>query len=333
MTIIDPILAEKEFYSKKLYLSYSALSKMLYAPKLYYEWYVLKQQEDTLGAVATEGKVIHNLLLEDGTFDDKFLVTPGDLPSGKTLEVLNKVYDYAVNNNLEDLNLKSLEHVIIETLKSVNLHQSLKTDVQRIEKVITDQSTAYYNFLMTKGTKTILDAETLAKCKEYESVMRNNNEVSKLFALDTWARPEGLIVVNEQMFKTDIDNSIFGLKGVPDNVVINPVEQTVSINDLKTTVKTVADFHESVEYYRYDIQAAIQHLLIWAKYPEYRHFKWTFTFTVIDKYQQVYPFRVSDATLVKWMDNLNEVLGVAEYHYKNKRWGLPMKYDRGEVIL
>ncbi len=331
--IIDPITAEAEYYSKKLYLSYSALKLMIYSPKAYYERYVLQQKDDSYTDAMAEGQVIHCLLLENGKFDEKFVVSPANLPTGNNKDVVEKVYGWAKENDKLDLNLKSLDEVIIETLKSVDLHQSLKTDKQRVEKMLTEDNVGYFDYLRTKGDRMVIDQETLSKCKEYESVVRSNGKACKLLGLDSFDQDTSLKTYNEFLIQTDMDKYPFGLKGVLDNVTISEKERTVDINDLKTTSKTVAEFGESVEFYRYDIQAAIQKILAWRQFPQYANYKWNFTFHVIDKHQQLYLFKVSDLTMDKWLDNLTIVLKDAEYHYKNKRWGLPRRFDQGEVVL
>ena len=100
----------------------------------------------------------------------------------------------------------------------------------------------------------------------------------------------------------------FGLKGIIDNVVIDPKNEIVFINDLKTTNKNLQDFPETVEYYRYWMQAVIYKKLvqqtIWEKedlnslrqYDVY-DYKFIITFVVVDKFNQVYPFQVSQNTL------------------------------------
>ena len=67
---------ENEFYSKPYYLSYSGLNKMLFSPKLFYNHYILKQKEDKIESYLIDGKVIHNLLLDDGRFDQNFVLLP-----------------------------------------------------------------------------------------------------------------------------------------------------------------------------------------------------------------------------------------------------------------
>jgi hypothetical protein len=104
---------------------------------------VLNQREEKLGAHLIEGKVIHCLLLEPEKFNEKFMVSPLSLPSENSKAVIDKVFQHAKQNMLLDSELKSLDSVIIDILKEANLHQSLKTDEQRVDKIVTDQSSVF----------------------------------------------------------------------------------------------------------------------------------------------------------------------------------------------
>ena len=89
-----------EFYSKEFYLSYSGLNKLLYSPSLFYKHYILQQREDKLESYLIDGKVIHCLLLDDGSFDQQFILTPGTLPTGNTRSVVDKIFEIHKNGGI-----------------------------------------------------------------------------------------------------------------------------------------------------------------------------------------------------------------------------------------
>jgi hypothetical protein len=62
---------------------------------------------------------------------------------------------------------------------------------------------------------------------------------------------------------------------------------------------------------------------------------WTieFNFIVIDKYNQVYSFKVSNDTLDEWTKRLDLQIVEAHYHYENRDYTLPYKFVAGEVLL
>ncbi len=131
---INILALEEEFYNKKFFFSYSSLSKLLYSPKLFYSQYVLKQREEKTDAHLIEGKVIHCLLLEEDKFNEKFIISPLLLPSDNIKGLVDRVFRIAKENNQLDLDLKDHKDSILAILTEINLHQSLKTDDQRIDQ-------------------------------------------------------------------------------------------------------------------------------------------------------------------------------------------------------
>ena len=49
-------------------------------------------------------------------------------------------------------------------------------------------------------------------------------------------------------------------------------------------------------------------------------------FVVVDKYNQVYPFDVSEETLNNWAMSLANVIKAAEYHYNERNYSLPYEF-------
>jgi hypothetical protein len=339
--MIEPVKSpqelEKEFYSKPLYLSYSGLNKLLFSPRLYYRHYILQQREEKLDSYLIDGKVIHNLLLDDGSFDKNFILLPSTLPTGNSRLVIDKVFQVHMNGGAADIStLAQYPQDILDILKSINLHQSLKTDEQRLAKIITEENISYFEFLKLKGSKDLIDSETLQRCNEAVDVLKNNSKITEL--LGTYrSEMENSKIYNE--LELSLDSSVllrpFGLKGVVDNIKVDYDNKIVYINDLKTTGKTISDFKETIEYYNYNLQAAIYHMLVKEKLKDIINADWkiVFNFVVIDKYMQVYAFEVSKVTMMFWLDVLNKKLDEAEWHYKNNKYNLPFEFETSQVIL
>lgn len=328
---INVLALEEAFYSKKFHFSYSSLSKLLYSPKLFYSQYVLNQREEKLGAHLIEGKVIHCLLLEPEKFNEKFMVSPLSLPSENSKAVIDKVFQHAKQNMLLDSELKSLDSVIIDILKEANLHQSLKTDEQRVDKIVTDQTISYYSFLKEKEGKDVIDTETYTKCKESVEVLKQNPDVE--ISLGLGLNSAAVDIYREHPLTIDkLIFEDFGLKGIVDGVIVNHEDKTITISDLKTSGKTIADFPESVEYYNYWLQAAIYKMLVIdAFYID--GYKIIFNFIVIDIYKQSYVFTVSDATMDLWTEKAKLTLVQANHHYSKRDYTLPYKFATGKVTL
>lgn len=360
-TIINMIQApktkeelEKEFYSKPFNLSYSGLNKLLYSPKMFYNHYILKQREDRTDAHLVDGKVIHCLLLNDGSFDEEFILMPTTLPTGNSRTVIDKVFEYystyvpetnadgttaVLSPDLADHSVK-----ILEILQSINLHQSLtddkkapfkKGDEKRLEKIITEETISYFEFLKTKGNRTLIDSETLQRCNESVDYLKADSKVCELLGLYK-TEMENIEMVNETLLSSDTAGyEKIGLKGVIDSFQINYDKKVIYVNDLKTTGKTITDFPETIKFYNYNIQASIYLRLIKELYKDLITPEWSvvFNFIVIDKYFQVYCFEVSPQTEIAWDDILGDKLMEANWHYENNNYTLPYDFAVNRITL
>ena len=317
--------AEENFYKKKFHFSYSGFNKLLFAPSAFYKHYILNQREDRMEQHLIEGSLLHCLLLEEDKFHDKYVVSPVNLPGDSIKNVVDKVFVKALITNNLDLSLEQNEFEILDILKEINLYQSLKTDAQRVEKVVTDASISYYNFLASKGDKAVIDEETLNKVKGYAEIVRSNNKITSLLNIGgTYSQSEVPLVMDTQYD--------FGLRGFVDNINIDHDAKVIYINDLKTSGKMLQDFPETIDYYKYWLQAAVYCKLVRANYS-LGNYLIKFHFIVVDKLTQCYAFEVSTVTLNSWMDKLDEIMKIADYHYTNRKFDLPYEYEVGNVIL
>lgn len=319
--------AEENFYSKKFHFSYSGLNKLLFSPRSFYNHYILNQREDKVEQHLVDGSLLHCLLLEEDKFDEKFVLSPSKLPGDSAKKVLDKVFTRALIDGYTELSLEDRSSDIIMVLQEINLHQSLKTDEQRVEKMLTEENKSYYDFLRTKGDKLVIDNETLERVKISVDEVKGNSKAWSLLGI---GNPD---TKSEVPLQIDLLNYGFGLKGIVDNIRVAHDEKTIYINDLKTTGKLIQDFPETVEYYKYWLQAAIYVRLTRASYPDLSAYKIKFHFVVVDKINQCYAFEVSPVTLNKWADDLDDVLKIAAYHYDSRNYDLPYVYKESNVIL
>ena len=141
-------------------------------------------------------------------------------------------------------------------------------------------------------------------------------------------------VYNEKKLECKLNDFKFGLKGIIDKYIIDDESKTITIVDLKTTAKPLENFAETVDFYNYWLQAAIYSLLVMKNVDEKQQdYKIIFKFVVIDKYDQVYVFPVSEETLLKWTNGLREALTEANYHYSERKYDLPYDFANGNVTL
>lgn len=331
--------AEDKFYSEYFYFSYSSMNKLLWNPVVFYQLYVMKLKDEKTSPALTNGKLIHLLLLNEHDFKNEYIISADSLPAGNTKTVIDRLYVHykeLVNNGDQREKLEDFQNAILDILLDMNLHQSLKTDIQRIEKIINKETINYWTFLVNSLNKTVIDQQTYDYCLKAADIIKDTPELSNLMGLKV-TEFDNIEVFNEIELKEKLNNHTFGLKGILDNLVINHDDKTICINDLKTTSKELKDFPESIQYYSYWLQAVIYCVLVSLKYGdliENKKYKLLFNFIVLDKNLLAYPFSVSEETLKVWFDKFKEeALTPTVYHYTNKKYYLPYKFCTKQVVI
>ena len=329
---------EKEFYSKPFKFSYSSLNKLLYSPSLFYKDYILNEREEKTEAYLIEGKVVHCLLFEPENLNKKFNVSPSKTPTDNVRKVITKMVALCAESQLEITDItdesEEFKKIILDALISENLYQSLKEDSARWAKIQTEENKAYWEFI-NNSTLDVIDNDTLAKCQEKVDIIKANESVMNLFTkkqsdfdldpIQTYA---------EQPLECKLKDLKFGLKGIIDFYQVDDDTKEVTICDLKTTSKTVTEFTETIDFYNYWLQAAIYCKLVYENLPEdKKEYQIIFKFVVIDKYNQVYVFDVSELTLSNWAESFEQVIERANFHYTNNNYSLPFEFLTEKVIL
>ena len=313
--------------SKKL--SYSGLNKLLFSPKIYYRHYILGEKQDSIDSWAIEGSIV-DAYLTDQKITDKFSVVPGNIPSESTKKLIYKIYK---ERNLENpsVDLLTYQEEILEGLREINLHQALKTDAQRLDKILTEDAKNYFKFLCESEGKIVTDVETLINGKFRADLVKDDSMSSARLCLAGSSFNKE--VLTQQMFEHDLTNEYgFILRGIPDRIVIDHRNSTITIFDIKTTGKTLADFYpDTYEYLKYDLQSAIYSFLIKKNLvkDELKSYSVRFEFFVIDKYDQFCFFPVSHASMEHNMNKLKEALNKAKYHLSTEDFSRPYEFKDG----
>lgn len=326
-----------QFYKNKFYFSYSSINKLLFSPRSFYSHYVLNQREDSIDPHLVGGRVLHCLLLEPENFNKEFILMPDKFPTDSNRILIDNIFKNYLSIENNALLLEEFQKEILTDLLNSNLYQTLKTDQQRLDKILTDQNKNYFEFLKTKQNKALVDPIIYANCIETVAMLKSNKEVRALLYLDKEISDDHITVFNELPLKHNINNLPFGYKGILDNVVIDTESKTIFINDLKTTGKGLLDFPDTVKYYKYWIQASIYYHLVYDKYvkdkPDAKDWTIVITFIVVDKYNQIYPFQVSQESLEIWLKDFDKIIDIVKYHYENKDFTLPYELAVGNVKL
>ena len=326
-----------QFYKNKFYFSYSSINKLLFSPRSFYSHYVLNQREDSIDPHLVGGRVLHCLLLEPENFNKEFILMPDKFPTDSNRILIDNIFKNYLSIENNALLLEEFQKEILTDLLNSNLYQTLKTDQQRLDKILTDQNKNYFEFLKTKQNKALVDPIIYANCIETVAMLKSNKDVRALLYLDKEISDNHITVFNELPLKHNVNNLPFGYKGILDNVVIDTESKTIFINDLKTTGKGLLDFPDTVKYYKYWIQASIYYHLVYDKYvkdkPDAKDWNIVITFIVVDKYNQIYPFQVSQESLEIWLKDFDKIIDIVKYHYENKDFTLPYELAVGNVKL
>jgi len=322
---------EDEFFSKQFLMSYSGLNRLLYSPALFYQHYVLKQRDDTMDPNMIEGSLIHCLLLHPDNFDQQFVLSVQDPPSDNPRKVLDTLLihhkDLKAHGDART-ELNEFSDAILDILRDMNLYQSLKTDAQRLEKMITPRHEEYWRYLTTMEGKIVVGQETYDFCKAVVEKITSTPTVMDRMGYfgDSF---NGITKENEKEIVSFPEDLPFGLRGFIDNLVFDPNNKVIRVNDVKKTSKDLNSFSDSIEYFRYWIQAAMYVMMVEQQYlskPEYEGWTIEFRFIVIDPYMQIAPVKVSEEKLNQWISTTKEKLNEARYHFEKRDFSLPYQY-------
>lgn len=338
----DKHLLEAAFYAQNFKFSYSSLSRLLLAPNIFYKEYVLKEREPSTAKHLLEGTLIHFLLLEGNHFNDRFIVTPEHLPSDNSVYVANEIFKIyqvrvAENPNSRDFVLSDFGDEIDLILTEINLHQSVKDIDKRLAKVIEPKTEAYFEYLKVKDTKDIIDSSMLDRASLAVEKIKSDEKICELLGMTRVPDGNTFGVYNEIELSKALPDFPFGLKGIIDNVTIDVTKKQININDFKTSSKTLSEFSDTVEYWKYWLQAVIYRKLTIEFFKDVikndLEWKIDFRFIVFDKYDQLYAYGVSEETMILWEERFAKALKYAKYHYDSKDFTLPYDFVVGNVKL
>lgn len=328
---------EEKFFSERKYLSYSALTRLLFSPTLYYKHYILEEKEDVETQSMIEGRLVHCLLLQPENFDKMYEIAFDKLPSTNSKAVIDYIYQCYLIENDDNKTMEDFKDEILSKLIEMNLHQSLKTDESRLAKIIEPQENIdYFNFLKRSTGKEIITQQLYNYALGIVNNIIKDDTITKHIGSNILDFDSLTETFNELYLEADIPElEMFGLKGILDNLTIDHKNKIIKINDFKTTNKGIDDFLETIEYYSYWLQVVIYYLLVINSKYYKEDYNIEIRFLVSDNYGQVATFLISEDTLEEWIKRGNEIFDIAEYHFKEKDFSLPYKFliNKGELVI
>ena len=343
--LLEKIRLEDEFFSQPFMMSYSGLNKLLFSPVLFHQHYILKQRDDVVDKPMVEGKLLHCLLLNPEEFENEFVLMSSDMPSDGPRKVLDKLYECMKNeghtytvyeSSLDDITIAFMHSYILGILKEQNLYQSLKTDEQRIAKMMIPKNLSYLDYKFQAEKKTVVDQDMYDFAKNTVETIKSNSKLMDIMGFNQDSLTTNIKQYNElDLVCLEFEDYSFGIRGIIDNLVVDHDAKVIRVNDLKKSSKSIGQFDESIDYYNYWMQAALYRLLV-------NHIKETtfgvdypveFRFIVVDPYMQVAPIRISEDTQKYWALELEDKLEQANYHFKERDFSLPYEFLTGEYVI
>lgn len=310
------------YVSSKPLLSYSGLSKYLYSPTAFYNYYVLNQKEDFTTESMTRGKLVHAFLLEPDTIFDKFFITSSKIPDEKNQKILKDLYKFLLENEITvEKILDSYATKLGELMKEVDYFAAMKEDEARGKKMLTEINTSYWTYILESSVKIPISQEDYDSAKLLATSFKNDKVISFLLSNGK---------AETELSMSAPENLLFGLRAFIDYFRIHAKSKTIYVSDIKVTSKRIQDFPETIEYYNYWLQAGIYYKILKHIYPEYNII---FTFIVSDVYNICYPFKVSDETMKTYLDRTNALLNTVNHAFDERYFTLPVGYKDYKITL
>lgn len=226
--------------------SSSSLKDFSIDRKKYYRKHILNEEvEDKDAQAAVMGRIVETLLLEPELFDEKFSMSAlAKAPTGKMLDFCNALCDIAIENTDESGEInKNFEDMAMEARSVAGFEWSLKVI---LDKFIGGDPEIYYKELRIVKSKhltvvTTQDVENAERIVQELKINPVTCDVVNLVNSDRWK-----ILTQYQVEGFEIDGHLF--KSMMDRVIIDNVNKTIQVYDLKC-VWAVEQFLN--EYYLY----------------------------------------------------------------------------------
>lgn len=214
--------------------------------------YLLKPKEDKMTDSMIFGSVVDSLITE-GTegFEAKFYVAESPVPSGKVKDIVDILFSRRdEEKSFDDVS----DGQILDVCNEVSYQPGWKPET-RIRS-IRENGKDYYNFLVTADDRIVISTELYNTAVTVVTCLKTNNTTSSLFADDT----EDVKHEYQLKFKTELNDVEY--KCMPDLIIVDHENKTISPYDLKTTGTYEWEFYKRFLYYRYDIQARLYYRIL-----------------------------------------------------------------------
>ena len=325
---------KEQLAENKFSLSPSSFKLLVTDPMEFFHKYVCGNFDEKETINQRRGTLLHTLLLEPEKFDSNYVIAKNDLkiPSDRELKIIQQVVLLAKTADLNDYNAAILQFMFED-----NFHQNLKTDEQRLGKIITSDSNQYFAYLVESAGKEIITQSEYDRASLKAELMKLHPHYNNM-------------IINSQMedVKSEIELQCvfqdFIFKAIIDNLKISVPEKTIYITDVKSIGSTIEQLMKwDYEKYKYFIQAAICFLVVKhfiqsekvnAKVPGIKDFQVKFTYFFIDGENLPYAIDISDPTMNAYITSLRCLIqDNVKYHFENFDFSKRFEYLSNSLVL
>jgi hypothetical protein len=220
--------------------SASSLKTFAEDRRKYYKKFVIGEKvEEKYNQAIMIGNIVDCILLEPDTIDDRFYMsTCSSVPTELMLKFVESLYECSIH--MEGANFEQMSRAAYE-LSGYKISYE-----QVINKFAGSNAETYYNEIKAVRGKnlTVVTVEDMTNAERIIDELKTNFVTSHIINLESDDRFD---VLNQfQIMDYEVDGHLF--KSMMDKVIIDKVDRTIQVFDLKCTW-SVENFY--VEYYLY----------------------------------------------------------------------------------
>ena len=316
------------------HVSHSSLSALKVSPE-YFKKYVNRELVQD-SRYLDLGSAIHCYILENSTFNDKYIVSDVGVVGGmmgKFLHALvenDKFVVESLHDSTEDtpaeFTLKNKDHLYQHCYDLAGFKIPIATVIKKLDIA---ENNSYLEFLKRSTNKHVLSQE------EMEVIIRWADSVRRHAVASTVLNPEGAHAEKEILWT----HKDFKVKSIIDNLILDEEKKLVTITDLKTTAKSPYNFVRSYTSYGYYRQIAIYKLGVTAFMvekgldPAEYDFKVLIVALQTTGLHECVVYEPDNLDLSIAIDEFESLLQRLKWHQDHNRWDYPMEYYTNNGII
>lgn len=312
-----------------LLLSYSRLSEFdRTGPSSLIKRAKIESDAVTLGSLVDD-------MISNEKIEEIYYVSDINTPTAS----LKKLVDIIIQNYAEIPSLEKVDEIVINN----ELWKSTKSLETRRKNYNNDLFWKYLDLHFNHFDKTIVTQDQMMVAEELVFVLQNY-QYSKHYFEDN----PNIDIIRQYKFRIVEDDYV--MRGFYDMLIIDHVDKTIKVVDLKTGKSNLSQFRDSFINWRYYLQEAVYmdalKKLLQTELKEYAHYKvLDFEFLYIGTREKIPAvFKVSDFwhTAAKegfylangtYHKGMNQLIKEVIYHWNTNQFDLPMEFYKNDGVM